>query len=57
METARTEELSPLEVVELEALLEPFCPVADRFGSYHSWDCLPECHICQDLLLKNGGTA
>ena len=52
-----TEELSPLEVVELEALLEPFCPVAADFGQYEPWACHPQCRICFDLLLKNGGTA
>jgi hypothetical protein len=39
--------LDPLQVVEMEAALVPFCPVE----SYCPQDCLPFCTICSDLLL------
>ncbi len=45
-------ELSPLEVIELEAALDPFCPVAMNGGVYHPGQCLPWCTLCKDLLLK-----
>lgn len=47
------EELSPLEVVALEALLEPFCPVSAEGGVYHPGCCLPFCTICRDLLISH----
>ena len=43
--------LSPLDVIALEAALEPFCPVADAGGVYHPDLCLPFCSICADLLI------
>lgn len=46
------EELSPLEVIALEALFEPFCPVAMNGGQYHPGMCLPSCTICRDLLIR-----
>ena len=48
----RSTELSPLDMVELEALLEPFCPVALNGGQYHEAQCLPWCGVCASLLIK-----
>ena len=48
----RSTELSPLDMVELEAALEPFCPVATSGGSYRTGGCLPWCGLCASLLLK-----
>ena len=45
-------ELSPLEIVAIEAMLDPFCPIATNGGNYLPSQCLPECHICESLLLK-----
>ncbi len=42
--------LTPLEVVELEALLEPFCPQANE-GHYRPDACLPWCTVCRDLII------
>lgn len=52
---SRPMELSPLDMIALEAARDPFCPVAENGGVYHPGDCLPGCHICQDLLLKKEG--
>ena len=46
-------ELSPIEVVILESLLEPFCQISTNGGEYHQDICsLHGCHVCADLLLK-----
>jgi hypothetical protein len=50
-------ELSPLDVIELEALTNPFCPIAENGGHYRPEDCLPFCTICRDLMIQRGGTA
>jgi hypothetical protein len=51
------QELSPLDVVMLEVMLEPkFC---DR-EAYDPEMCArydPHCTICKDLLIQKGGTA
>lgn len=49
-------ELSPLQMVALEAMLDPFCPQTGG-GMYRPEDCLPWCTICRDLLIVRGGTA
>ena len=48
----RSTELSPLDVVELEAVLEPFCPTAMDGGQYQPARCLPWCNVCESLLIK-----
>lgn len=45
-------ELSPLDVIALEALTQPFCPVAMAGGQYRPDLCLPACRLCADLLLR-----
>jgi hypothetical protein len=47
-------ELSPLDVIALEAALEPFCPQALE-GHYRPGTCLPWCRVCADLLLQRTG--
>lgn len=49
-------ELSPLDVIALEATTEPFCPVAMNGGQYHPEQCLPSCTLCRDLLLHKETT-
>jgi len=44
-------ELSPRDVIALEAALEPFCPQALE-GHYRPGTCLPWCRVCADLLLQ-----
>jgi hypothetical protein len=40
-------------VIALEAMLEPFCPVATEGGQYHAEVCrLNGCTICESLLIK-----
>lgn len=50
MDANEEPELSPLELVALEAMLDPFCPMADD-GEYQPESCLPWCHICESLLI------
>ena len=45
-------ELSPLDVIALEALTEPFCPTAMAGGVYRPGTCLPWCTLCRDLLIR-----
>lgn len=48
------QELSPLEVIALEARMQPFCPVAMEGGQYREDVCRLSfnCTICRDLLIK-----
>ena len=50
MET-RPEELSPLDVIALEALLDGYCPCLD--GSVYDREVcrLKRCTVCEDLLI------
>ena len=48
-------ELSPLDIIALEAALDPFCPVASAGGQYRPELCLPWCSVCRDLLRERGG--
>lgn len=50
-------ELSPLDIVALEALANPFCPIAENGGHYRPEDCLPFCDICESLLIKNASVS
>lgn len=50
-------ELGPLDIVALEAFLDPFCPVAANGGEYRPGLCLPWCTLCRDLLFQQEGTA
>jgi hypothetical protein len=46
-------ELSPLDVIELEAYYEPFC----TREAYNPNVCDLTCGVCRDLLIAKGGTA
>lgn len=48
---AGSTDLSPLDIIALEALLEPFCPVSMNGGHYRPDLCLPWCTCCRDLLI------
>ena len=52
---AGSPKLSPLDIVALEAALDPFCPVAAAGGQYRPELCLPWCSVCRDLLRERGG--
>lgn len=53
--STRPAEISPLEIVALEAALDPFCPCASAGGQYRPELCLPWCTLCRDLLIKQEG--
>lgn len=52
MDDPPEQELSPFDLVAVEALLNPFCPVAMDGGMYRPELCLPWCRICSDLLIR-----
>lgn len=49
---ARPEELSPREIVALEAALDPWCPAALAGEEYRPELCLPWCRLCADLPIR-----